>query len=150
MASPERYGHCFSRDCLRGSSAADRATAELRPSSFDPSGCECDCQPCVSSPKVIRIDHDHHAIDIMDNVNKALKTRGLAFKDVSPSGADYVLFEIAAGFAVPPKSDDSRPPCTLANCGHMRQLDAIADLLGMPRGARSVLDELRARQRRPS
>lgn len=39
----------------------------------------------------------------------------------------------------------SRPPCTLDNCGHMRQLDAIVDLLGMPRGTRSVLDELRAR-----
>jgi len=39
----------------------------------------------------------------------------------------------------------AREPCTLDNCGHMRQLDAIVDLLGMPRGTRSVLDELRAR-----
>lgn len=39
----------------------------------------------------------------------------------------------------------ARSPCTLDNCGHMRQLDAIVDLLGMPRGTRSVLDELRAR-----
>ncbi len=43
--------------------------------------------------------------------------------------------------------NDSRAPCSLANCGHMRQLDAIVDLLGMPRGTRSVLDELRARAR---
>lgn len=41
---------------------------------------------------------------------------------------------------------DSRPPCTLENCGHMRQLSAIVDLLGMPRGTRSVLAELRQRQ----
>lgn len=39
----------------------------------------------------------------------------------------------------------ARSSCTLDNCGHMRQLDAIVDLLGMPRGTRSVLDELRAR-----
>lgn len=38
-----------------------------------------------------------------------------------------------------------RPPCTLENCGHMRQLDAIVDLLGMHRGGISVLDELRKR-----
>ena len=38
-------------------------------------------------------------------------------------------------------------PCTLENCGHMRQLDAIVDLLGMPRGTRSVLDELRDRSK---
>lgn len=38
-----------------------------------------------------------------------------------------------------------RSPCTLENCGHMRQLDTIVDLLGMKRGTRSVLDELRAR-----
>jgi hypothetical protein len=35
--------------------------------------------------------------------------------------------------------------CTLENCGHMRQLDAIVNLLGMTRGTRSVLDELRSR-----
>ena len=39
----------------------------------------------------------------------------------------------------------ARPPCTLDNCGHMRQLDAIVDLLGMHRGGISVLDELRKR-----
>jgi hypothetical protein len=39
--------------------------------------------------------------------------------------------------------EGTRSPCTLENCGHMRQLDAIVDLLGMPRGTRSVLDELR-------
>jgi hypothetical protein len=39
----------------------------------------------------------------------------------------------------------SREPCTLENCGHMRQLDAIADFLGMTRGTRSVLDELQSR-----
>jgi hypothetical protein len=38
----------------------------------------------------------------------------------------------------------NRFPCTLENCGHMRQLDAIVDLLGMKRGTRSVLDELSA------
>jgi hypothetical protein len=36
-----------------------------------------------------------------------------------------------------------REPCTLDNCGHMRQLDAIVELLGMPRGGISVLDYLR-------
>ena len=36
-----------------------------------------------------------------------------------------------------------REVCTLENCGHMRQLDAIVDFLGMPRGACSVLDWLR-------
>ncbi len=40
---------------------------------------------------------------------------------------------------------DLRGPCTLENCGHMRQLDAIVDFLGMARGTRSVLDELRSR-----
>ena len=40
---------------------------------------------------------------------------------------------------------DLRGPCTLENCGHMRQLDAIVDFLGMSRGTRSVLDELRSR-----
>jgi hypothetical protein len=40
-----------------------------------------------------------------------------------------------------------RPPCTLDNCGHMRQLDAIVDLLRMARGTRSVLDELHSRLR---
>ena len=39
---------------------------------------------------------------------------------------------------------EKRSPCTLENCGHMRQLDAIVDLLGMKRGTRSVLDELSA------
>ena len=39
----------------------------------------------------------------------------------------------------------SQGPCTLENCGHMRQLDAIVDFLGMARGTRSVLDELRSR-----
>ena len=38
-----------------------------------------------------------------------------------------------------------RQPCTLDTCGHMRQLDAIVDFLGMARGTRSVLDELRSR-----
>ncbi len=37
------------------------------------------------------------------------------------------------------------PPCTPESCGHMRQLSAIVDLLGMTRGTRSVLDELRSR-----
>lgn len=40
---------------------------------------------------------------------------------------------------------DDRKPCTLENCGHMRQLDAIVDFLGMTRGTRSVLDELQSR-----
>ncbi len=40
-----------------------------------------------------------------------------------------------------------RSPCTLENCGHMRQLDKTVDLLGMERGTRSVLDELRSRQK---
>ena len=40
---------------------------------------------------------------------------------------------------------NSRDPCTLENCGHMRQLDAIVDFLGMTRGACSVLDWLRSR-----
>jgi hypothetical protein len=43
-----------------------------------------------------------------------------------------------------------REACSLENCGHMRQLDAIVDLLGMHRGTRSVLDELRARARKGS
>lgn len=34
--------------------------------------------------------------------------------------------------------------CTHESCGHMRQLDAIVDLLGMRRGTRSVLDKLRS------
>ena len=38
-----------------------------------------------------------------------------------------------------------RSHCTLDNCGHMRQLDAIVDLLGMHRVGISVLDELRRR-----
>lgn len=44
-----------------------------------------------------------------------------------------------------PPQEDPRRPCTVDNCGHMRQLDAIATLLQMSRGTRSVLDELRAR-----
>jgi hypothetical protein len=42
-------------------------------------------------------------------------------------------------------SEPSRGYCTLENCGHMRQLDAIVDFLGMPRGGISVLGFLRAR-----
>jgi hypothetical protein len=42
---------------------------------------------------------------------------------------------------------EQREPCSLDNCGHMRQLDKIIDFLGMPRGTRSVYDELRARAR---
>lgn len=41
----------------------------------------------------------------------------------------------------------TREPCTLDNCGHMRQLDAIVDLLGMHRGSCSVLDFLRTKAR---
>jgi len=33
--------------------------------------------------------------------------------------------------------------CTPETCGHLRQLDALVDVLGMPRGSRSVLDEVR-------
>jgi hypothetical protein len=44
-------------------------------------------------------------------------------------------------------ANDDRSPCTLDNCGHMRQLDAIVDLLGMSRGSCSVLDYLRAMAR---
>jgi hypothetical protein len=40
---------------------------------------------------------------------------------------------------------EPRTHCTLENCGHMRQLDAIVDLLGIHRGGISVLDELRKR-----
>ncbi len=40
---------------------------------------------------------------------------------------------------------EDKKPCTLENCGHMRQLDAIVDFLGMPRGGCSVLDWLRSR-----
>lgn len=40
---------------------------------------------------------------------------------------------------------DQRSPCTLENCGHMRQLEAIVDILKMSHGTRSVLDELRSR-----
>jgi hypothetical protein len=43
-----------------------------------------------------------------------------------------------------PVSPSDRAPCTLENCGHLRQLDAIADFLGMPRGGVSVLGWLRA------
>jgi hypothetical protein len=39
--------------------------------------------------------------------------------------------------------DTAREPCTLDNCGHMRQLDDIVTLLGMPRGGISVIDYLR-------
>lgn len=42
-------------------------------------------------------------------------------------------------------ADNSRSHCTLDNCGHMRQLDAIVDLLEMHRGGVSVIDFLRAR-----
>ena len=35
---------------------------------------------------------------------------------------------------------EDKKPCTLENCGHMRQLDAIVDFLGMARGGWSVLD----------
>jgi|GEM_PF-2301107 len=52
---------------------------------------------------------------------------------------------VAVAPAIAPVKTPERSPCTLENCGHMRQLDAIVDLLGMPRGTRSVLDELRAR-----
>jgi hypothetical protein len=37
-----------------------------------------------------------------------------------------------------------RAPCTRENCGHMRQLNAIVDFLGIPRGGASVLDWLRS------
>lgn len=55
--------------------------------------------------------------------------------------ADVVKF-----LEIPPPLDGvAKTPCTLDNCGHMRQLDAIVDFLGMTRGTRSVLDELRTR-----
>ncbi len=55
-SSADRQGsherrHCYSGDCLRGSSAGDRATADGNPSTFDPVGCECGCLPCTSSPE---------------------------------------------------------------------------------------------------
>ncbi len=40
------HGHCLSRDCLRGSRAGDRTTAQLDPTSFRPAGCECLCWRC--------------------------------------------------------------------------------------------------------
>jgi hypothetical protein len=38
--------HCFTRDCLRGSSAGDRFTAIKRLDTFDATGCECSCAAC--------------------------------------------------------------------------------------------------------
>lgn len=43
--------HCYSRSCLRGSSAADRTTALHDPSTFNESGCECECEPCHELPQ---------------------------------------------------------------------------------------------------
>jgi hypothetical protein len=41
--------HCYSRACLRGSSAGDRSTALHMPESFNPKGCECNCSGCYSA-----------------------------------------------------------------------------------------------------
>jgi hypothetical protein len=38
--------HCYSRDCLRGSSAADKTTALHDPTTFNAAGCECVCGIC--------------------------------------------------------------------------------------------------------
>lgn len=76
------------------------------------------------------------------------------FNDAASSAEKIALIESfeskirgRVGDAEPLIKDNAREPCTLDNCGHMRQLDAVVDLLGMSRGARSVLDELRARER---
>jgi hypothetical protein len=41
--------HCFSRSCLRGSQAGDRATAMKNPFLFSPMGCECSCGACIEA-----------------------------------------------------------------------------------------------------
>lgn len=41
--------HCFTRDCLRGSSAVDRETAVRHLQTFNPKGCECGCGACFAA-----------------------------------------------------------------------------------------------------
>ena len=59
----------------------------------------------------------------------------------APPGGTMIT---ADGIVMP--DDRERLPCTLENCGHMRQLDDIVTFLGMHRGGISVLDELRRRR----
>jgi len=72
-----------------------------------------------------------------------------AASDASMETASWV-HDVLRHAVVPELGGSVRfPPCTLDNCGHMRQLDAIVAFLRMPRGTRSVLDELRARAMAP-
>jgi hypothetical protein len=41
--------HCYSRSCLRGSSASDRSTAEHHPETFKSQGCACSCSACEAA-----------------------------------------------------------------------------------------------------
>ena len=41
--------HCFTRGCLRGSSAVDLETAVRHLQTFNPKGCECGCGACFAA-----------------------------------------------------------------------------------------------------
>jgi hypothetical protein len=41
------HSHCYSRSCLRGSSATDHETVEKDSTLFNPKGCECICPRCL-------------------------------------------------------------------------------------------------------
>jgi glycosyltransferase involved in cell wall biosynthesis/SAM-dependent methyltransferase len=49
MNLPAPAAHCLNRNCLRGSPAASRTTAQIDPSTFRPEGCECECFACRSA-----------------------------------------------------------------------------------------------------
>ena len=66
---------------------------------------------------------------------------------VTVEGRDGRVVEKSAGEVLLERDTLLASRCTLENCGHMRQLDNIVDLLGMTRGTRSVLDALRSREK---
>ena len=88
---------------------------------------------------------------VLDSVSLDLrrKCQYIARKHYSQATelSDTLLLDVAVEAAAMALQSAERTHCTLDNCGHMRQLDAIVDLLGMPRGGISVLDWLRRRDK---
>jgi hypothetical protein len=119
---------------------------------------------CIAALKVLVMTNDTaaHAEGRAEGLREATEVCEAHVSELEQSSADEHIAVLTAtedarriraltAPATPPASPTSltghREECTLDNCGHMRQLDAIVDLIGMTRGTRSVLDELRARKR---
>jgi 2-polyprenyl-3-methyl-5-hydroxy-6-metoxy-1,4-benzoquinol methylase len=49
MGIKEPLKHCLNNNCRRGSPAGSRLTAQIDPSTFNPEGCECNCNACLDA-----------------------------------------------------------------------------------------------------